>query len=287
MALLGKKKAPRARQRVVADTSVNMTTYYRSGSDKKAPPAPKRRKTHSKIFLRLVDFIGVLAIFGLFGYSLLISSNPKVIVSNTGFNSVETYKITTTEYMSAISARNKITFDEESLVKQLQSRFPEINNVAVELPLLSPVAVVRLDITKPVFILNNSGSLFIVGDNGRAVTSAKDYASLADLPVVNDETGYRAVLGRQVMSEDGVKFINQLLAVCKVNGISIQSITLPPIAQEIRLRAAGDAYFVKLLLSGDANIQTGQYLAARERFENSEKPSEYLDVRVPGKIYYK
>lgn len=287
MGLLRRKQPSRQRQRAVPDTPVKMTTYYRSGNEKKTSPVPKRRKSNGKTYLRLVDIVGVLAIFGLFGYSLLISNHPKLVASNTGFNSLATYSTAASELMSGVGSRNKITFDEQNIIKQLRNRFPEINNVNVELPLLSPEAVVRLDITKPVFILNNSGALLVVGDSGRAIAPARNFANLVDLPVVNDETGYRAVLGRQVISEKGVDFITKLLASCSAHNIDIQSITLPPVAQELRLRTTGETYFVKLLLSGDSDVQIGQFLAARERFSSGERPAEYLDVRVPGKVYYK
>ncbi len=287
MGLFTKKPVARQRQRVTGDVPIKMTTYYRSGSEKKAPTAPKRRKKRSKTYLRIVDIVGVLAIFALFGYSLLISAHPKVVASNTGFNSLSTYSSAASDLMSGIGSRNKITFDEQNFKKQLKGQFPEINDANVELPLLSPEAVVRLEITKPVFILNNSGTLLVVGDSGRAIAPAKNFENLADLPVVNDETGYRAVLGRQVMSEKGVDFITKLIELTRARDIAIQSITLPPIAQELRLRTTTDTYFVKFLLSGDSDVQMGQYLAAKERFATGEKPNEYLDVRVPGKVYYK
>lgn len=289
MSLINKKQSSRPRQRVLEDAPVKMTTYYRSGNDKKDGPPPKRRKkSRTKAYLRLVDIVGVLAIFGLFGYSLLISNHPKVVVSNTEFNSPGIYRDATSELMSGVGSRNKITFNEQKLVKDIKTRFPEVSGVSVELPLLSPEAIVRLQITNPIFILNNSGSLLVVGDSGRAIAPAKNFARLADLPVVNDETGYRAVLGRQVMGENGTNFIQALVEACRKHSITVQAITLPPLAQELHLRAADQTYYIKFLLSGDAGVQIGQFLAAREKFSVSgERPAEYLDVRVPGKIYYK
>jgi hypothetical protein len=63
---------------------------------------------------------------------------------------------------------------------------------------------------------------------------------------------------------------------------------LPPKAQELDLRASDQSYYVKFYLGGDAMIQTGQYLAARQKFaQTKQQPGEYLDVRVSGKIFYK
>ncbi len=287
MRIIRKKQTPRPRQRITSDKSVKLTTYYRSGSDTKNSQPAKRRKSRSKRYYHLADIVGVLAIFGLFAYSLLISNHPKVVASNTDFNGLNSYSKAASELMSGIESRNKITFNEANLTKKYKQLFPEINKVDVELPLLSPEAVIRLNIAKPIFILNNSGSLLVVGDSGRAIAQAKNYKNLSELPVINDETGYKAILGRQVLSEEGISFITELIAKTKAQGINIQSITLPPIPQELHLRTTDTTYYVKFLLSGNSTTQIGQFLAAKERFANGDKPSEYVDVRVPGKIYYK
>jgi cell division septal protein FtsQ len=58
--------------------------------------------------------------------------------------------------------------------------------------------------------------------------------------------------------------------------------------QKLDLRAKDQPYFVKFYLGGDPLAQIGQYLAARHHFnEAGQQPAEYLDVRVPGKVFFK
>jgi hypothetical protein len=77
------------------------------------------------------------------------------------------------------------------------------------------------------------------------------------------------------------------LAQTRRAGVPIKSLTFPPLAQELDLATEDQPYFVKFYLGGDPLVQAGTFLAARHQFSSGVKPSVYLDVRVPGKIFYK
>jgi hypothetical protein len=63
---------------------------------------------------------------------------------------------------------------------------------------------------------------------------------------------------------------------------------LPSTAEELDIHTPDRPYYVKFYLAGDALLQTGQYLASRHQFDTTNsQPAEYLDVRIPGKIFYK
>lgn len=268
-----------------------MTTYYRSGeSGGKPSPFAKRPKKrgYKKFFLTSADTVAVIILFLIIGYSLLVSSNPEVKITASSYHNQQDYKKTVAESLGSLKNRNKFTFDEQSIAKSLRNKYPEISNVDVELPIFSPVPTFRLSIAEPSFILNSSGRLYIVSSSGRAITSANGFPNLSSLVVVNDETGFRTVLGQQVMSHEGILFLNNLLAQSKKAGVPVSTITLPAKAEELHLRTSDKNYYTKFYLGGDANVEIGQFLAARHSFDSKgTQPSEYLDVRVPGKIYYK
>jgi len=90
------------------------------------------------------------------------------------------------------------------------------------------------------------------------------------------------------VSASSAKFINTVIAQSKRANVPIVSFVLPNTAQEVDLRTSDKPYYVKFYLGGDALIQTGQFLAARHQFDaTNSQPSEYLDVRVAGKIFYR
>jgi hypothetical protein len=108
------------------------------------------------------------------------------------------------------------------------------------------------------------------------------------LTEVTDQSGFSANAGQQVMSADSVKFVNALVAQLKHANVPISEIILPPLAQELNLKISDRPYYVKFYLGGDVLQQTGQFLATRKQFsQTNTQPAEYLDVRVPGKIFYK
>ncbi|MGH7156635.1 MAG: hypothetical protein ACREGG_00760, partial [Candidatus Saccharimonadales bacterium] len=87
---------------------------------------------------------------------------------------------------------------------------------------------------------------------------------------------------------DSVGFINTVIAECKHSKVPISSLVLPTTPQELDLHTADQPYYVKFYLGGDVLNEAGQFLAARNHFaQTKQSPSQYLDVRVQGKIFYK
>ena len=229
----------------------------------------------------------IILISGLI-YSLIISPNPTVRADDFTFHTLTDYKSAAGGQLASFSNRNKITFNEPGFETALKKRFPEINSVQVELPLFSERPLVNLSIDRASLFLDSQGTRYVIDASGRAVTKAMNLTNVKNLPVINDNSGYKASSGRQVISSDGVEFIDTLIAQCRASGIQIASMTLPAVPQEIDLKAKGQSYFVKFFLGGDIMTQAGQYLAARHHFnETNQQPSAYLDVRVPGKVFYK
>ncbi len=281
----------RERKSIARQTKPPLTKYYRSdGASDKPSPFNKRVKKQSlkKILLASADTLAIVALFLVIAYSLAVSDSPLVKSTSSAYHNQQTYQAAVKKELSGIKNRNKFTFDEQKISQTLKRQFPEISSVSVELPIFSPKPTIRLTIAEPSFILNSGSQLYIVSSSGRAITSANGFPNLASLIVVNDETGFRSSLGQQVISKEGVAFLDNLLAQSKKNNVPISNLTLPAKAQELHLRTSDTNYFVKFFLDGDSDTQIGQFLAARHNFEaRGVSPSEYLDVRVPGRIYYK
>jgi hypothetical protein len=289
---MSRKLQQRARKPRVDTDGPTLTKYYRSGNSSESASPFKRTPSKGKLRLRLlksVDFIAIAAIFVLIGYSLMVSSKPVVVASDTSYHSMSDYQAAIAAELGLLKNRNKITIDETQIVLNIKKKFPEVTSLSLELPLFSQTPTARLTISPPSFVLNNMGRLYIVSTAGKAVLPASSLPAQNSLAVVNDQTGFNAAVGKQVLSSEGVEFLSELLVQSQQAGIKIQSIVLPPKAQELHLRTADKpGYYVKFYIGGDAKLQIGQFLATRHRFEvDNITPGEYLDVRVPGKIYYK
>jgi hypothetical protein len=69
-------------------------------------------------------------------------------------------------------------------------------------------------------------------------------------------------------------------------------LVLPPGGGELRVYPSGQPYVIKFNLhtnsARSARLQTGTYLAvARELKKQHLTPKHYIDVRVPGRAYYR
>ena len=267
-----------------------LTTYYRS-KNPTAPSSPFNKKTPKvrsrKILFGAADIIIVILLLAGLIYSLLLKPQPKLVLSDTAYHSASAYSDQISPLFNGFKNRNKISFDENSVVAAIQKKFPEVQSARVELPFFSEQPTVWLNISKPAFKLVSNGT-FIIDSQGLAVAQASTIPKLSNLVTLSDQSGFRAGVGQQILSSQAVGFINTVIAQCRQAKVSIASFSLPPLAQELDMRTNDAPYFVKFYLGGDALDQTGQFLAARQKFSKAQDtPNQYLDVRVSGKIFYK
>jgi cell division septal protein FtsQ len=268
-----------------------LTTYYRSdtNSSQSSPFAHRKPKTnYSKTLVVVIDILLVIILISGLVYSLVVSSSPKVSASDLTYHNLATYKSEVNKYFGSLKNRNKLTFDQNAINAKLQKKFPEIIATDIELPFVSQQANVQLIISKPVFLIANDSKAYVIDEQGIAVNESSQLPKLPSLITVNDQSGFKTRVGQQVLSSNEVHFINQVIAQLRAAHVPVANLTLPPLAQELDLRTADQSYYVKFYLGGDAQVQTGQLLASRHNFaQNDQQPAEYLDVRVPGKIFYK
>lgn len=287
MALFDKKLSERSPRPKSPRPAVN--TYYRSESKAADSPFVKKppKRPARKFVLGFLDVLVLAALLVILFYALALKPDPAIEANDFSYHSKAAYSAAASAQFSRFKNHNKVTFDESAVVKSLQTKFPEITAVQVELPFFSEQPVLRLTIAKPDFVLDSPESSLVVDSAGVAVAPVAD-VNVKGLPVINDNSGYIAKAGSQALSSDSASFINTLIAQCKHAKVPIASLTLPAAPQELQLRTKDSAYYVKFYLGGNVMQETGQYLAARAHFtQTHQPPAEYLDVRVPGKIFYK
>jgi hypothetical protein len=271
-------------------------TFYRSSGpdfDDQSPFKGKNiRPNRSKVanffagFLEWVIFFGLIA---LLAYSLVIRPSSKVDINSELYHPKAVYQEAANKILKGVKYTNKITFDENDVIGKLQKQFPEISNAGIELPIFAQTPIIHLQIASPSFTLKSNNQSYIIDSAGVAVARASDFPNMSGTTLsVEDQSGFSAELGKQVMNANSVNFIKILGRQTKHSGVSISSLVLPSTAEELDIHTPDRPYYVKFYLAGDALLQTGQYLASRHQFDTTNsQPAEYLDVRIPGKIFYK
>jgi hypothetical protein len=271
-------------------------TYYRSGppdapSPFKKAEAPRKRRLWPG---RLLDWAIITAAVLLAVYGLSLNSKTEVEASSEAYRPQAVYEQAASQITSGLKYRSKLTFDEKALSDSLRRQFPEINSVSANLSLFSRNPKLSIAVAEPSLIFQGTEGTYgvnlkmVIDAKGTVIGPVADFTSIKNLPLVYDETGFGARKGEAALSRSDVNFILTVIAQAKKNKVPIKSLTFPKSAQELDLRTADKPYYVKFYLGGDPLLQSGQLLAARHQFEQSDKqPKQYLDVRVAGKIFYK
>ncbi len=314
----------RPRLRVDSDTQATMRQSNLSYSDR--PPQPRRRQsdlsgpsprragrqlseeqaaqipnTHAgfrHFWLQRFGFIILLiAIVVSMVNVLSLSASAKVVpLQNSGsvslLRSLSVYEIAADHKLSRSTwNRNKITINTDQLSHYLLNKFPELSSVSVTVPLLGHRPVIYVEPANPAFVLvANSGS-FVIADNGKAVLGGTTPAALSQpkLPVVNDQSGLHIQLNQQAVPTSDVSFIQTIVVQLAAKQFTVSGMTLPAAASELDVHLAGQPYFVKFNLeSGDPKGEAGTFLATIMQLQHQHiTPSQYVDVRVSGRAYYK
>ena len=291
MRLLSRNNRPRGRPS--ASNGQKPPPHYYAGSSGPAAASPFQRKPTApksarRVFKRIRNILIALIILVGFVYSSFIKPQPKVLVADTSYHPASVYQSAAQTTLKSLRNRSKLTLDRDGISSALKRQFPEISSVELKIPLISQVPTFKLNIAAPTFNLSSANNLYVVGANGVVVAASGQLPNLSKLPTVIDQSGFTPSPGQQVLSTEAIAFINTILAQCQQASVNVQSLTLPAAPQALELRASGSSYFVKFDLGGDAMLQAGQYLAAKHKFDSENtQPSQYLDVRVTGKIYYK
>ena len=284
------KPANRPRQRPPSTSGVPVTKYYRSGqanSSKSPVVRSSPRKAPAWAATTADALIIAILLFGLV-YSLMVKPQPKLKLSSTAYHPTSTYRQAAEEELKSFKNKNKITLDEQGIIKALQAKYPEISAGLISLPVLGQTPSLQLQISAPALNLVSGSGSYVIDSSGRLVAVSADLGQIKNLPVVIDQSGFSLSPGKQVLSTQSVDFITALSLQLKRASVPVKSLNLPASVGEVDLYTTDQAYFTKFLLSGDIDLQTGQYLAARHNFDASgQLPEQYLDVRVAGKIFYK
>ena len=227
-------------------------------------------------------------------YCLGLSTSPKVVVSTTSPQAVvlrekADYQKGAQRILedSALS-RTKFTVNTGGFEKAFRAEFPEVDHVSLALPLVSRTPIVTISTAQPQILVTAQGKVYVLDKRGTAIMMANDLSSSIrqSLPVVNDQSGLTVAVGKTVLPAEDIQYISAVLAQLKAKQVAVESITLPATAQEVDIKPAGKPYFVKFSLNTEAREATGDYLATKQRLEQTNTtPTQYVDVRVPGRAY--
>ena len=231
------------------------------------------------------------------GYQLQLSTTPRVISLATSSDAPSLQDVTVYQkaahelFGDSAANRNKLTVNASDIASRLQQRYPELQEVSLAVPLVGSTPTLYVKPAEPALVLAATNGTFIVGENGRALSQVGSGAAVGrmQIPSVTDHSGLAVKAGQQVLPRSATAFISTVNDQLKLHNISVQSMTLPAAAGELDVYPTGKSYFVKFNLEQGSEdsvlIQVGTLLAVLKKQQSA--PTQYVDVRLEGRAYYK
>jgi hypothetical protein len=251
----------------------------------------KSARRHIKSVLLLVLLIV------LFVFVSWLNNTPKIIILGPTANrellqTTAVYKKAAIKLLNeSFTNHNKLTLNTDNIVSKLEQEFPELANVTVQFQFLGDSPDIYLQPATPVMLMANStGNEYIIATSGVAVAPASKLNNLAmfHLLLVTDQSDLTIRPGEAALSSSDIVFIQTIKEQLTAHNLTISSLTLPSASSELDVHINGSSYFIKFNLVTDADQQIGSFLAVRKYLaSNSISPSQYIDVRVLGRAFYK
>lgn len=223
---------------------------------------------------------------------LLLGTNPKIIVlgrtaaTSTYIRSPDTYAAAAHKLLaSSITNRTKLTADTGGVSRALRHEFPELQTVSLALPLIGNRPIVYVQAAPPSLVIQTEHGNFAINSTG--VVLAQLQALPGGVPTVVDQSNDNPHAGKQFLPSSTVRFVQTLQFQLAAAKLPVSAYVLPAASPyELDLRLDGKPYLVKFNLQADVLTQSGAVVATIGQL-GSAGPSTYLDVRTPGRVYYK
>lgn len=304
-----KAKSTRQRQRPVSEEPSRSSAFSYGASRPDKLTVSNREQTQSKssqdttkfgqFWLRRIGLlILLLAVTASVTSGLTLSADPEVVPVEEKNNAYAflhdqaTYHAAASKLIgSSLLNRNKITIDTDRISAEMIKQFPELSGASVTLPLLAHRPIIHIQAANPALIVHATNGSYVLDSKGKALLPSGSLASSvsAKLPQVTDQSGLEIKPNTQVLPSGDVEFIDTIVAQLTAKGVKIESMTLPAGTRELDVKIADKPYFVKFnLQTPDARRQAGTFLATQAMLQRKNSlPSQYIDVRVEGRAYFK
>jgi hypothetical protein len=280
-----------------SENRLPVNNYYRSPrTPAKATVIEKENDEKSKKFPSLSKIINFFIIGGvvcLVVFATTLNTSPVVELrkNNAKYYESQIYEQKAQEIIkSNFLNRSKLLFQQTSFENQLKVAFPEISNVTPVMPLGGRSLTVIISVSEPFAYVSSGENTGIM--NGEGVLVVKNGQSLPqDLiklrftePQSNFEVGSRILTGSEV---ELISLLDSEMSDLTFKDGSIAEIDniLFNVADgQLEARLKNKNFYIKLSTFSDSEIQVGGAKATLRQLDKEDKlPSQYIDVRVPGR----
>lgn len=267
----------------------------RQQADRSVSRARSALNGHQFAWRYIPTYLACLVFVCAFVYVLLLSSDPRVVIEQQpGIvqRDASVYESgVRAEWNKSFRNRTKFTTSTTQTRQEILDNYPELSDVRVQLPLVGRRATIVLVPAAPALQIQAQNGVFYVDVHGKALVDTSHVERVDSVPTVQDDTVLTVDPGKTVLPQSQVAYIVQLVTELKAADLEVQSLTLSDTsANQLDIRLTGQKYYIKTQMETDSDVRqvVGAYLATSKKLESDGiRPGEYIDVRIPDKVFYK
>ncbi len=280
---------------VISSSQRALKEHQQSVSQRQTDAVDRRRRA---LFKRRTSAVIICAILVLCALRLqitqvsIVQSKDSTVSLTTGQQ--DAYGALINRYIGEhVLLRQSWLLDSSDLTRYVQKDSPEVSSVALRSrnP-FSTTATANLEFRKPQLLYKGIGHTQFI-DNQGVIFGNNRYKNvpMQTLPIVEDQGGTAPAVGQTVLSRPIIVDIAQIytkLPLLYPPKTRVSGIVLPRTSREIQAKIGGQKYYIKFSSERRIADQIGelrQLLSYLSR--NNITPSEYIDVRVENKVFYK
>lgn len=284
-----RKKPEEPRRRVSRSSSVKVNKYISPKNRKKDEPKNKR-KAHKRR-RALVQITGVLLVT--FGLAALFWTSSRVtdVIAPEGQQEYQ-------EFVSSYVTRNPISnfkpfITEDGVENALLNEFPEAESATVMISFLGSSMDIDVVERQAQLVLKTSDDQYFIVDRAGYAYQVYDPNKPNDKAVIlTDDTDVTYDLHENRYIPVGlVEFIESADALLRASvQFSGQTFNyrISDEARVVYIKPSGENYEIKMQQDRSVEQQVFSLLEAYDYYKKSKiNPSQYVDVRVEGTVYYK
>lgn len=190
------------------------------------------------------------------------------------------------QYLNArLFGRNWLILNTQDLRSTLQKSFNGQESISVEKVFPSKL-IIKTDEQKPGIVWKTGTHRYIVSVNGR-VMSELQHDQSSDLIAVVDTSNIPVAIGDSVASRQFVAFTAAINKVLQDNNLGPSEFYVRETTGELNAKTTS-GYDIKFDATTDPASQARALQAILDNLKASnKKPSEYIDLRISGKAFYR
>jgi len=221
----------------------------------------------------------VAVIYFVFGSSFFLLDEIKI----TGNHLATQEQIRDLLFPRGFSKVNAVTWPEGWARKKLLSKIPQISEVEFGKNLISNLLTIKITEHQTSVVWQTAGERFLVNRYGVMYDKAGDNVPLI---LIEDLKNVPVSLNQKVVAADFIEFVTSFVAnLPRKTNISITRITIPETTFEVEMYT-NQKWRIILDTTRPPDDQLNALVRVLREMEDNP-PKDYVDLRIPNKVFYK